>query len=105
MRMTIAIGARIVNSAVAVNVFEVQPPHFRYQANVNTKLTTQAAKTVIPTHLMLAGGGFDGRSGLMNRRTSGKPIAPKGTLIQNIQRHESCSLTIAVSSGVVGRVA
>src|SRR5262249_4316774 len=98
-------GNKIAKSAVAVKAFEVQPPHLRYQPKTKTMLTIQTVKIVTPIQSMRSGSGFGGRSGLMKLRTSGNARAVSGTLIQKIQRHERASLTRAVSSGVVGRVA
>src|SRR6516162_1832458 len=98
-------GNKIAKSAVAVKAFEVQPPHLRYHPKTNRTLTIQAANTVTPIQSILSRSGLGGRSGLMKRRTSGNARIVNGTLIQKIQRHERASLTRAVRSGVVGRVA
>src|SRR4051812_1798786 len=100
-----ATGNSMANTAVAVKAFDVQPPHLRYQPKRKTRLTIQVVNRVTPSQSMRRGSGRGGRSGLMKRRTRGTASKARGTFAQKIQRHESASLTRAVKSGVVGRVA
>src|SRR5262245_2075557 len=98
-------GAQKANAAVCAKAFDVHPPHLRYQPQIKTMDTTQAEKSVTAPHEILSGSGLGGRSGLMHARTSGMASSASGTFNQKIHRHEARSFTIAVSSGVVGRVA
>ena len=95
----------MASRAVAVKALDVQPPHLRYQPKMKVRLTIQAANRVTPIQSIRSGSGWAGRSGLTKRRTSGNARRANGTFTQKIQRHDSASLTSAVSSGVVGRVA
>src|SRR5256885_1026699 len=100
-----ATGNSRASRAVAVKALDVQPPHLRYQPKVKVRLTTQATNRVTPTQSIRSGSGRGGRSGLTKRRTRGNASRAGGTFTQKIQRHERASLTHAVRSGVVGRVA
>src|SRR5262245_54821695 len=100
-----ATGNSRASRAVAVKVFELKPPHLRYQPKVKVRLTIQAANKVTLIQSIRRGSGRAGRSGLTKRRTRGTARRANGTFTQKIQRHESASLTSAVNSGVVGRVA
>src|SRR6266481_1496977 len=100
-----ATGNSMASTAVAANALDVQPPHLRYQPKTKVKLTIQATNSVTPIQSIRRGSGLAGRSGLMKRRTRGIANKANGTFIQKTQRHENASLTSAVSSGVVGRVA
>src|SRR5437588_5076336 len=102
---TRATGNSRASRAVAVKALDVQPPHLRYQPKVKVRLTIQAQNRVTPIQSMRNGSGFGGRSGLMQRRTNGNASNANGTFTQKTQRHDSASLTSAVSKGVVGRVA
>src|SRR5262245_52179380 len=102
---TRATGNRTAIINVAVKALDVQPPHLRYQPNRKVRLTIQAVNRVTPIQSIRRGSGRGGRSGLMKRRTRGNAKRAKGTFTQKTQRHESASLTSAVKSGVVGRVA
>src|SRR5262249_25143495 len=102
---TSATGRPRARTAVAAKALEVQPPHLRYQPKTKVRLTIQATKRVTLIQSMRRGKGFDGWSGLTKRRTRGIARRASGTLTQKAQRHDSASLTRAVRSGVVGRVA
>src|SRR5262249_27988758 len=102
---TRATGNSMDSTAVAVKALDVQPPHLRYQPKRKVRLTTQVANRVTPIQSIRKGSGGAGRSGLTKRHTRGNARRANGTFTQNTQRHESASLTRAVSSGVVGRVA
>src|SRR5262245_883775 len=102
---TRATGNSTASTTVAVKALDDQPPHLRYQPKMKAWLTIQAANRVTPTQSIRRGSGRAGRSGLTKRRTRGNARRANGTFTQNTQRHESASLTRAVSSGVVGRVA
>src|SRR5262245_39111974 len=102
---TRAMGNSRPSRAVAVKALDVQPPHLRYQPKVKVRLTIQPTNRVTPTRALRHGSGLGGRSGLTKRRTRGNASRPSGTFTQKIQRHDSASLTRAVKSGVVGRVA
>src|SRR5438046_1439834 len=102
---TRATGNSMASRAVAVNALDVQPPHLRYQPKVKVMLTIQATNRVTPIQSIRSGSGRGGRSGFTNRRTNGTAKRASGTLTQKIQRQDRASLTHAVSSGVVGRVA
>src|SRR5213080_4454784 len=100
-----ATGNSKASRAVAVKALDVQPPHLRYQPKVKVRLTIQVTNRVTPTQSIRNGSGRGGRSGFTKRRTRGNASRASGTFTQKIHRHESASLTHAVSSGVVGRVA
>src|SRR5262245_23293426 len=102
---TRATGNTRASRAVAVKVFELQPPHLRYQPKTKVRLTIQAANKVTLVQSVRRGSGQAGRAGLTNGRTRGTARRANGTFTQKIQRHESASLISAASSGVVGRVA
>src|SRR5262245_19432855 len=102
---TRATGNSTVGTAVAAKALDVQPPHLRYQPKTKVRLTTQATNRVTPIQSIRSGSGRAGRSGWMQRRTRGNARRANGTFTQKTQRHESASLTQAVSSGVLGRVA
>src|SRR5262245_20859733 len=100
-----ATGNSTASTAVAAKALDVQPPHLRYQPNRKDRLTIQAVNRVTAIQSIRRGKGLGGRSGLTKRSTNGNAKTASGTFIQKTQRHESASLTSAVSSGVVGRVA
>src|SRR5215470_8675704 len=104
-RATTANGRSRETVAVAVKALEDQPPHLRYHPETKSRLTIHPINKVTPIQLIRRRTGCGGRSGRTNRRTSGIARSVKGTLSQKIQRQESVSLTQAVKSGVVGRVA
>src|SRR5437868_5730962 len=93
-----ATGKSIASKAVAVKALDVQPPHLRYQPNMNARLTTQPTRSVTLIQSMRSGSGFGGRSGLMKRRTSGTANSASGTFTQKIHRHDNASFTTAVKS-------
>src|SRR5262249_48729511 len=98
-------GSSTTSTAVSANALDVQPPHLRYQPKEKVRLTIHAVNNVTPIQSIRSGSGLGGRSGFTNRRTSGIAKSARGTFTQKIQRHENASLTSAVKSGVVGRVA
>src|SRR5216684_1672984 len=100
-----AAGNSMARTAVAVNALDDQPPHLRYHPKMKVKLTIHATKSVTPIQSIRSGIGFGGRSGLTKRHTRGIARIANGTFTQKTQRQERASLIIAVSSGVVGRVA
>src|SRR6516162_5254111 len=102
---TTATGNKMASTAVAAKALDVQPPHLRYQPKRKVRLTIQAVNRVTPIQSIRSGSGRAGRSGLTKRRTRGIARRASGTFTQKTQRHESASLTQAVKSGVVGRVA
>src|SRR6516164_6572681 len=104
-QVTRATGDSMAKTAVAAKALDVQPPHLRYQPKRKVRLTIQAVNSVTAIQSIRRGKGLGGRSGLMKRRTSGIARRARGTFTQKTQRHDSSSLTSAVNSGVVGRVA
>src|SRR5438552_3680907 len=102
---TMAAGKSTASTAVAANALEVHPPHLRYQPKRKVRLTIQATSNVTPIQSIRKGSGRGGRSGFTKRHTRGIAKRANGTFTQKIQRQESASLTRAVNSGVVGRVA
>src|SRR5262249_38929231 len=98
-------GNTRASTAVAVNSFELQPPHLRYQPETKATLTIHAANKVTLIQSICSGSGRSGRSGLMKRSTRGIARRASGTFTQNVQRHESSLFTGPVSTGVGGRVA
>src|SRR5262245_22828383 len=102
---TTVIGNSMARMAVAAKALDVQPPQWRYQPKTKVRLTIQAVNRVTPIQSIRRGSGWAGRSGLMKRRTRGIARRAKGTFTQKTQRHDNPSLTRAVNSGVVGRVA
>src|SRR5262245_46151731 len=80
-------GKTMDNVAVVAKALEDQPPHLRYQPQVNSMHETQAAKIVTVTQSMGTRCGVAGRSGRMKRSTSGMARRPNGTFIQKIHRH------------------
>src|SRR5262245_12237937 len=103
--MTRGMGNSKASRAVATNSLDVQPPHLRYQPKMNVRLMIQAVNRVTLIQSIRSGSGFGGRSGFTKRSTRGNASRASGTFTQKIQRHDSASLTRAVTSGVVGRVA
>src|SRR5262249_32058546 len=98
-------GDSTAKPAVAAKALDVQPPQWRYQPKRKVRLTIQAVNSVTPIQSIRRGKGLGGRSGLMKRRTRGIARRARGVFTQKTQRHDSASLTSAVNSGVVGRVA
>src|SRR5262245_3580937 len=98
-------GNNIAKTVVAAKALDVQPPQWRYQPKTKVRLTIQAVNRVTPIQSIRRGNGWAGRSGLMKRCTRGIARRAKGTFTQKTQRHDNPSLTRAVNSGVVGRVA
>src|SRR6516164_9229978 len=98
-------GNTSASTAVAAKALDVQPPHLRYQPNRKARLTIQAVNSVTAIQSIRRGKGLGGRSGLTKRSTSGNAKTANGTFTRKTQRHDSASLTQAVKSGVVGRVA
>src|SRR6516162_4136557 len=89
IQSTSGIGNSKATRAVAANSLDVQPPHFRYQPNRNTRLTIQAVNKVTLIQSIRSGSGLGGQSGLTKRSTRGNARRATGTFTQKIQRHES----------------